>query len=247
MATQAGILPFTGKLGNIIGYRRNGTYFVRSMPETVRQTFATRRAARDFGIASRKGKLIRRAITPHLDILTGGSLVNRLNKALIKGGKDHQAALTGFRWNSRTGTDQFFSQPPTISPDGTLNIPAQSLQTHCQATHLEIKLIATRISFATQKIIHSDSTAVTIDLDTPLDGATLNLDLPGKGTLLLILQVRAGDLNDRRCVAADIVAVVPPVAVKPTMIKRGSFPVIRKIRTRTTLRQPRIKSTSSPG
>jgi len=247
MATQAGILPFTGKLGNIIGYRRNGTYFVRSMPETVRQTFATQRAARNFGIASRKGKLIRRAIAPHLDILTDGSLVNRLNKALIKGGKDHQAALTGFRWNSRTGTEQFFPQPPTISPDGTLNIPAQSLHTHCQATHLEIKLIATRISFATQKIIDSDSTAVIIDLDTPFDGATLNLELPGKGTLLLVLQVRAGDFNDRRCVAADIVAVVSPVAVNPTVINNGSFPVIRKVRTRTVLRQPRIKSTSSPG
>jgi hypothetical protein len=42
MATQTSLLTFTGKLGNVIGYRRNGRYFLRSMPQTVRQTTATR-------------------------------------------------------------------------------------------------------------------------------------------------------------------------------------------------------------
>jgi hypothetical protein len=224
------------------------------MPETVRQTHATRQAARDFGMASRKGKLIRRAIAPHLDFPPGGSLVNRLNKVLIKSGKDHKAALTGFQWNSRTGTDQFFTQPPTISSDGTLNIPAQSLQTHCQATHLEIKLIATRISFATQQLLHSSITAVMVDLNTPFNGAALHVDISGKGTLLLVLQVRGYKdgvaVNDRKCVAADILAVVPPVATKQLVIKKGR-PAISKVLSyqpaKKIRRQPRIKSTSSPG
>jgi hypothetical protein len=35
MATQTAITPFTGKPGNIIGYRRNEKYFLRSVPEKV--------------------------------------------------------------------------------------------------------------------------------------------------------------------------------------------------------------------
>ena len=42
MATQTSLLTFTGRPGNIIGYCRNGRYFLRSMPQTVRQTTATR-------------------------------------------------------------------------------------------------------------------------------------------------------------------------------------------------------------
>jgi hypothetical protein len=41
MAKQTGLFQFTGKLDNVIGYRRNGNYFVRSMPVTVKQTTAT--------------------------------------------------------------------------------------------------------------------------------------------------------------------------------------------------------------
>ena len=68
MATQNSIIPFTGKLGNLIGYERNGKYFLRSMPEIVRQTAATRRAARRFGLASCKAALIRNAFYDDLDI-----------------------------------------------------------------------------------------------------------------------------------------------------------------------------------
>ncbi|MGF6847116.1 hypothetical protein QFZ51_002351 [Chitinophaga sp. W3I9] len=112
MAKQTGLLQFTGKLGNVIGYRRNGTYFLRSMPDAVRQTTATRRASRDFGVASRKGKLIRQAIVPRLEINPCGTLVNRLNKALITATKDRLTELKGFRFNPYAGVDQFFSHQP---------------------------------------------------------------------------------------------------------------------------------------
>ncbi|MGF6844776.1 hypothetical protein QFZ51_000011 [Chitinophaga sp. W3I9] len=46
MGKQVGIISFTGKLGNLIGYRRNGQYFVRTMPETVRQTAACKAKVR---------------------------------------------------------------------------------------------------------------------------------------------------------------------------------------------------------
>jgi hypothetical protein len=34
MAKQNSLIPFTGTLGNLIGYQRNGEFFLRSKPET---------------------------------------------------------------------------------------------------------------------------------------------------------------------------------------------------------------------
>ncbi|QEH42433.1 hypothetical protein [Chitinophaga sp. XS-30] len=61
MAKQTSFFTFTGKAGNMIGYYRDGKHYFRGMPETVRQTTATRRAAQRFGAASSKGRLIRSA------------------------------------------------------------------------------------------------------------------------------------------------------------------------------------------
>ncbi|KAA2238606.1 hypothetical protein F0L74_20495 [Chitinophaga agrisoli] len=93
MAKQTGTLTFTGKLGNVTGYYRKGKHVIRRIPETVQQTVATKRAATGFGTISRKGQLIRQAIVPHLGLTYDGSLVNRLNKALVMAGKPEPGAL----------------------------------------------------------------------------------------------------------------------------------------------------------
>ncbi len=90
MAIQTGAIKFTGKLGDIVGYRIKRKHAIRSLPETVHQTPATKRAARDFGVISRQGKLIRKAIVPYLDMKYDGSLVNRLNRELLLAGKPRQ-------------------------------------------------------------------------------------------------------------------------------------------------------------
>ncbi len=218
MAKQTGINTFTGKLGNLIGYRRNGQYFLRTMPETVLHSAATRHAARDFGLASRKGKLIRQAIVPLLNIPRDGSLVNRFNKALISAGKDQLQAINGFRFNRHTGVEQFFSLQPLISPGGTVTIPAQTLPQQGTATHVEVKLVAVRISFAERRVTGQATTAVMINLDTHFPGMELDAAVPGKGTLLVILQVRAFHEQqasaNRRFVAANIFGVVVPANTK---------------------------------
>ncbi|HEY8959400.1 MAG TPA: hypothetical protein VIM72_26505, partial [Chitinophaga sp.] len=159
MAKQTGLFQFTGKLGNMIGYQRNGNYFVRSMPLTVKQTSATRQASRNFGIASRKGKLIRQAIMPQLDLHYDGSLVNRLNKTLIQ-----VKHLEGFRLNRHTGVEKFFSVQPVMQ-NGRLIIPAQSLPPQGAGTHLEVTVVATRISFIEKLITQHQKVTITIDIN----------------------------------------------------------------------------------
>ncbi|MGO4289233.1 hypothetical protein [Chitinophaga sp. RAB17] len=230
MAKQMSILPFTGKLGPLIGYKRNGQYFLRSMPESVRQTTATRRASRRFGIASRKGAFIRHAFYGNLDIHCDGGHINRLNKLLIAAG-DHHAAITGFRFNQHTGVDRFFAVAPRLLPNGILNIPAQTIDGYKGITALEVKVIATHIDFISRQVTGSETVTLMIDPDTTFQETNVSLDAPGEGSLVVVFQVRAmykdGPSNSRQYMAADIIAVAAPQV--PKYAKKRTYPKRTKL------------------
>jgi hypothetical protein len=227
MAKQMSIIPFTGKLGPLIGYKRNGQYFLRSMPESVRQTAASRRASRRFGIASRKAAFIRHAFYPHLNIRCDGGHINRLNKLLIAAGDNH-AAISSFRFNQHTGVDRFFTVAPRLLPNGILHIPAQSIAGYKGIIALEVKVIATRIDFISRQVAGSQMVALMIAPDATFEETNVSLDVPGEGSLVVVCQVRAmyrdGPSGNRQHMAADIIAVaaqeIRQYAIKRTYPKR---------------------------
>jgi hypothetical protein len=237
MAKQMSVIPFTGKLGNLIGYKRNGKYFLRSMPESVRQTAATRRASRRFGIASRKGAFIRNAFYSHLDIHCDGGHINRLNRVLIAAG-DHHAAITGFRFNQHTGVDRFFAVAPRLLRNGILNIPAQTIARYKGIAALEVKVIATRIDFISRQVVGSETVTLMIEPDTTFQETNVSLDVPGEGSLVVVFQVRAlykdGPSGNRQHMAADIIAVAAPQA--PKHANKRAYP-------RRTILPPRLTYT----
>lgn len=211
MATQTSLFTFTGKAANMIGYYRDGKHYFRSMPAKVRQTTATRRAALRFGVASRKGRLIRSAFAHDLDVRCDGSFVNRLNKLLIQAGNNNHGALVGFRLNRYTGTDKFFTKAPALSRDGIFHIPAQTLPQLKGITSLEVKVIASRINFAERRVVHTETALLSLNPLETFAGAALDVDVPGKGTLIVTLQVRGMYGKDAsansKYLAADIIAV----------------------------------------
>ena len=211
MAKQTSLLTFTGRLGDLIGYRRNDGYFIRSTPQAVRQTAATRRAARRFGEASKNGRLVRSAFAPALNIPCDGGHVNRLNKAFIAAGTNAPGALAGFRFNRHASTGTFFTVPPALSRNGILRIPAQQLPQLKGIQQLEVKVIAARVHFAGRRVTGTDTAVMYIDPRLPFEGASLPMEVPGEGTLVVTLQVRCfrdGALTGQRAyMAADIIAV----------------------------------------
>ncbi|WP_109700322.1 hypothetical protein [Chitinophaga deserti] len=218
MAILDAMMPFTGKLGNVISYKRNGKHCLRTVPQTVRQTDNTRRAAKTFGAASRKGALIRSAFTPELDIHPDRMLVNRLNSYIVAAGRNNHAGLKGFRFNGHTGLCKFFGKLPVFSNDGKLHIPPQALTTCEDAVRMEIKVIASRIDFSTRTLTGTDTARINIDLIRPVqhfhqfEGADLWVNVPGKGTLVVVVQIKFFwedfDIRDRKFEVADILAVV---------------------------------------
>ncbi|PWV57050.1 hypothetical protein [Chitinophaga sp. S165] len=226
MALQNSVIPFTGKLGNLIGYQRNGKFFLRSMPDMVRQTASTRRAAHRFGMASKKGALIRNAFYDDLDIRCDNGHINRLNKVLIAAA-GNSAAIAGFRFNQHTGIDRFFTAAPKLFKDDTLHIPPQALAQHKAITALEVKVIAVRIDFTTRRVIDMETVVMMIDnAHEPFAGTNIPLNVEGKGTLLVALQLRGMQKNDPSCnrqyVAADIIAVKEPQ--RPKSLKKVTNP-----------------------
>ncbi len=225
MAILDSIIPFKGRLGNVISYVRNGKHCLRTVPESVRQTANTRRAAKWFGAASRKGALIRNAFAPEIDIQPDRVLVNRLNSYILSAGRNNHAGLTKFRFNGYTGLSKHFSGRLVFSKDGKLHIPEQRLQAYGGAIRMEVKLIATRIDFSTRTITGTDVALLNIDLNQPVqpfEGAEMSVDVPGKGTLVVVVQVRLFtkdfEIRNRKYQVADIVAVVeeevPQVTVR---------------------------------
>ncbi|PWV46496.1 hypothetical protein [Chitinophaga sp. S165] len=234
MAKQISIIPFTGKLGNLIGYERNGQYFLRSMPETVRQTAATRRAARRFGLASRKGALIRHAFYGDLDIRCDNGHINRLNKALIAAGSNY-AAIKGFRFNQHAGIDRFFTVAPKLFRNNTLHIPPQTLARHKGITALEVKVIAASFSFTSHQVSSAEVVILKIDANKPFEGINVPLDVTGDGTLVVTLQVRGmhedGSSCNRQYLAADIIAVTEQQA--PGSLNKPKYPQVGVLPSRT--------------
>ena len=238
MAKQTSLLTFTGRLGDLIGYRRKDGYFIRSMPQAVRQTTATRRAARRFGEASKQGRLIRSAFSSGLDVPRDGGHVNRLNKMLIAAGKNNPAGIRGFRFNQHAATGFFFTVAPTLSKNGTLRIPAQLLPQPKGISLLEVKVVAARIRFAQRRVTGTDTAAMYIDPSQPFEGASLKVEVPGEGTLVVTLQVRCfrdGELmGQRKYLAADIIAVMEQQ--RRQLHRKPAYPQDK--RTESPLRMP---------
>lgn len=245
MSKQSGIFPFTGKLGNNIGYRRNGNYFIRRMPDNIRQSAATQEAARHFGIASRKGKIIRQAIETHIDVRRDPSLVNRLNKRMMKG---DLPAIAGIRWNIHSGAGKFFTY---VISGNSIRIPAQILPPQGSNTHLEVKAISIGVNFSQQRVRTSAICTAHIDLSMPFSGITLDTSAPDSGTLLVVLQVSAFKQHiraeDRRFQAADIIKVaVSAYAKQPPVVNINLPPEIKQVwrlRPRNTAAYYCFKST----
>jgi hypothetical protein len=81
MAIQAASY-LKGKLGNIVFYRRSGTYIARSLPGRVQQSPATRQRSINFGIASSAGKTLRQLLAASIADTKDKKMQSRFSGAI---------------------------------------------------------------------------------------------------------------------------------------------------------------------
>ena len=103
---------------------------------------------------------------------------------------------------------------------------------------LEVKVIAARIHFAKRRVTGTDTAVINIDARQPFKGASLRVDVPGEGTLVVTLQVRCfrdGELmGQRKYLAADIIAVME--RQRRQLHRKPAYPQDK--RTESPLRMP---------
>jgi hypothetical protein len=75
-------LQITGRIGNVIFYKRGDNYYARSVPAKVKQTQATKKSATLFGKASAAGKCLRQQLLPCLPFPKDATMQVRLVSAI---------------------------------------------------------------------------------------------------------------------------------------------------------------------
>ncbi len=72
-----------GKIGPVVYRTVGNTNIAQIKAAKVRQTYATKESAIEFGLASNTAKVIRKALYP-LTYTADGGMINRLNTAVLK-------------------------------------------------------------------------------------------------------------------------------------------------------------------
>jgi hypothetical protein len=241
MARQTCILQYSGKLGNQIGYRKGKHCFIRQAPAVVRQTTATKKAAADFGTASKGSRVIRHALQESLQHCYDPSLNIRLNKALgeiVRADVQHAAGqriitadnmqhLQGFQFNEHAGLGQFLTDAPMLemadNHSVSISLP-EILLRHTKAlrgvTHLSIRAIALSVNFAAETTRQAISDTIFIKRDNAPLPASLTLDINREHSALIMLEIQSfyevnGQLyptQSKQLHALDVIAVLPPIA-----------------------------------
>jgi hypothetical protein len=77
-------VQLTGRIGNLIFYKKGNKYHIRTAPGKVNQTKATKKRAGEFGIASRMGGSLRQLLLPVIPFPADNKMQTRLVSALFQ-------------------------------------------------------------------------------------------------------------------------------------------------------------------
>lgn len=137
MAAQNNV-QFTGKVGNLIFYKRYGKYYIRMAPDRVRQSKATKKRSTNFGIAARAAAGLRSRLLPvipfpadrQMQITFVGALAKWLKQSSVQNLQpdDILPHIHHFQFNDKTSIDERFRIPLVVAKTAdnlfTLSLPA---------------------------------------------------------------------------------------------------------------------------
>ena len=243
MAKQTSLLKFRGKLGDLIGYKVGKTFYVRSAPELVHQTYRTQIASGYFGKASRLGAVMRRAMKGMLHVPSEPGAVNSLNKALLHVLRQDDmnrrkqfiprnfGELQGFSFTPHASLDRVLEVKPTIVRDyhGRLHVTVPAIGAHAcnpRATHVCIRAVAVHVHPGRTTATASASEPVLLSAGEPSEAFTLVV--PGVRDVVscVILEVtsvqeehgRYYQLQNRKYSAAEVIAVLGPKSAQAMQV-----------------------------
>jgi len=131
-------VQLTGRIQNLVFYKLGDRYCVRTVPQKVKQTKATKARGKQFGIASRAGAGLRRQLLPVIPFPSDNNMQTRLVTAIYRylqsveeiqpGQLDQLAYLDGFQFTNGYTIQERWKVAFQVTRDPEsglqLNIPA---------------------------------------------------------------------------------------------------------------------------
>ena len=235
MAIQEGIIPLSGKMGDVIFSSRKGKKYAKAKStKPMKQTAATKKSSSDFGEASKVGARVRNAFSPLIKQYADTTVVSRFTKHILKVFKTIPSTFVGskklgqgdvgifkdFQFNASAKLDLLLHQQSEVKLEGSgLNIAfkgnlmADLFKWVAKANAVVIQLMVYNLNF------DGDDEVVSIkDLLIPLHdeyfrGAKLQvpLNLVGEQVIWVAMGVhflnRTGMIGDKTKRAASVVYV----------------------------------------
>lgn len=129
MATQDGLISYSGKLGNTVGYRRGKKHFNRSLPKEYNLSESSKNSGTEFGHGSTACKLTKTAFAPLMLRPFKRTLHNRLSEifrkvirsgpSVMKGQRSvfdgNISLLKGFEFSDKAKLESIFKPSPKIN------------------------------------------------------------------------------------------------------------------------------------
>ena len=154
----------SGRMGNVIFYKRSGGYFAKAVPVKVRQSVATTIRSKNFGIASSAGRILRQRLEPALPFPKDKSMQSRFSGAIAKwlGLTDTSTLqpqinfpyVNGFSFNEAASISERWKLPlaVTVINDQLLQlsipafVPAQCITAPANTVSVECSILAASCS-----------------------------------------------------------------------------------------------------
>jgi len=149
-------VQLTGRIQNLVFYKLGDRYCVRTIPQKVKQTKATKARGKQFGVASRAGAALRRQLLPMIPFPSDNNMQTRLVSAIygylrsignaLPEQVDQLAHIDGFqfttgctileRWKvrltvSRQAEGGLQLHIPAFTPAKNISAPAETVAVVC--------------------------------------------------------------------------------------------------------------------
>lgn len=246
MAIQQGIMPLLGKVGEQVGFRRNGKMFIKKATRSYEVTEESKKSGKEFGRGSSASALVRQAFEPLILLRFKADLHNRLSerfREVIRSGpvvhKGNRkvtdgdiSLLKGFEFSSYTRFNKLVSFSPEVSISGTsisVTVPAMSwkegLNGPKNATRAVFGLVCGFFDFENgtcERLLCGD---LVMEKQTAYVGGTVNISVPqhDEHVVLVMMNVFFGDIVGQRISRIDNRLYQAGIILDAAHIRKGKL------------------------
>jgi len=210
MALQSAAF-LSGKIDNVVFYKRSGTYIARAVAAEVKQSAATKQRSKNFGVAASAGKTLRQLLLPVLPYPKDKRMQSKFSGVISQWLKLSNLSaippintipfVNGFSFNENTAVAERWRLPFTVTqPAANLLqvhipafVPTTAISAPAYTATVELSITAASCRLTDASAIGSFTVTVSIPFDdTMVDARVLSFPVSTEQGALI---VTAASLN----------------------------------------------------